>query len=344
MLLLAPDDWTDTWLARSLSRSALDRCWGRGHGRLEDAGMRHTPALRMLVKALTQTERTAAVVFGRYSPESVHLASAFRRLGTSLIWLDAPSLNRISEREARNFRALSDRLVLSDTTAIAQWRAHGVDAHGVSCPLSAKLEPRELAREALDLPPRARSIAIVLTDRAVTRALAPALDAFATLVAQFASIDARVVVQSTHAAAVSRALESRPFGVRPRMIHLDIVGKNRNQLSAFDIVWSDDRFTCIVAAACGVPSVYVASGSDSLLERADARWWWQALSASIIHAESWQTTTLVEQTELLIESAPSRRERIGDATRGESDGARDLARVLAPWLVTPPISAVQRAL
>jgi hypothetical protein len=211
----------------------------------------------VLVKALTRSpaERTAAVVFGRYSPESVHLAGAFRRLGTSLIWLDAPSLNRISDREAHNFRALTDRLVLSDTTAITHWRAHGVDAQSVSCPLSARLDPPDLARETLDLTPRARSIAIVLSDRAVTRALAPALDAFATLVAQFASIDARVVVASTHASVVSRVLESRPFGVRPRMIHLDIVGKNRSQLSAFDIVWSDDRFTCLVAAACGLPSV-----------------------------------------------------------------------------------------
>jgi hypothetical protein len=88
----------------------------------------------------------------------------------------------------------------------------------------------------------------------------------------------------------------------------------------------------------------VDGGEDSLLQRADARWWWQALSASIVHAENWQSTALVEQTELLIESAPRRRERIADSSRGEANDARDLARVLAPWLAAHPISAAQRVL
>jgi hypothetical protein len=343
VLLLAPDDWTDTWLARSLSSHVLGRCWGRGHGRLEEAGLRTAPGIGMLVKALTrsQTERTRAVVFGRYSAEVLRLARAFRTMGTALIWLDAPSLNRITDREIRNFRSASDRLLLSDTTAIAQWRAYGVEAQAVSSPLCGRLEPRERAREALDLTPRARSIAIVLTDRALARALTSALNAFATLVARFASIDARIVVPPMHAATVGRMLESRPFGVRPQMIHLDLVGKNRSQLSGFDIVWSDDRFSCMVAAACGVPSVYVATASDGLLERSDARWWWQALSGSILHAESWQAAALVEQTELLIDSTPSRRERIADTP--DRDGARDLERALGPWLATLPVSGAQPA-
>ena len=330
MLLLAPDDWTDTWLARALTREALGRCWGRGNGRLEQAGLRSTPRFKVIVNALTHShrERTAAVVLGRYDAQAVHLARAFRKVGSALIWLDTPLLTHMSERETKQFRQLTDRLILSDTTAASKWRELGVDAHAVACPLVCDLVAREVARETLDLTPRARSIAIVLTDRSIEKALVPALDAFATLVAQFASIDARVILRSTHAPAVRHILESRPFGVRPQMIHLDLVGKNRNQLSAFDIVWSDDRFTCLVAAACGVPSVYVASSGDTLLSRSDSRWWWQALSASIMHAESWQTTSLVEQSELLIESAPSRRMR---AKHG-SDGSKDLETVLAPWL------------
>ena len=339
MLLLAPDDWTDTWLARSLSRDSLTRCWGRGSGRLEQAGLRSTPALKVIVNALThsRTERTEAAIFGRYDAQSVQLAKAFRKIGSALIWLDTPTLAHVGERETRQFRQLADRLILSDATASTRWRELGFDACVVSCPLSCDLDPRDIARETLDLTPRARSIAIVLTDRALEKALVPALSAFATLLEQFASIDARVIVRSAHAPAVRAILEARPFGGSPQMIHLDLVGKNRSQFSAFDIVWSDDRFTCLVAAACGVPSVYVASRGDTLLSRSDARWWWQALSASIMHAESWQTTSLVEQSELLIESAPSRR-------RGQQSpygGGSDLARILAPW-VTPTVSESPR--
>ncbi len=304
----ARDDWSDLWLADALADIRIG-LFGYGGRRLQKIGLHVVPpalefAARLKLSIPWKKDDTSIAIFGGYDSKAVHAAEGFRRNNANIIWCDAPPPGRLSPSERTRFRHVVDRLALANPVDLAAWRNEGVDAHQVRHPLRVQTLARTIARDQLELAPRAFALAIMPPEDDIATTLSAWQTSFDALLDQLASVDGVFVLPPGIRGSLRERVEEQLRETRLRARTLDLFGHDRKLWSAFDCVWSTSRFACLAAAFAGVPSVYAYARRQSqswLLARRDASASWGQLAPLIVHLEQLFPAELAETTEMVLE-------------------------------------------
>jgi len=164
-----------------------------------EAGMRAWGVLRAwgaVVRAARRRKPRAALLVN-YTEFNARLAPQLRDAGVRVLWYGAPQVWAWRKERTASLRRWVDRMAVVLPFEAPIWRAAGVDAHYVGHPaLETTPLDRDTARRALGMTPYAATVGVLPGSRPheVRRLLVPMLDAYESVRADRASVDARVLV------------------------------------------------------------------------------------------------------------------------------------------------------
>lgn len=296
--------------------------------------------------ARTRAPRAALLV--NYTEFNARLAPRLHARGVRVLWYGAPQVWAWRARRASTLRPAIDRMAVMLPFEERLWREAGVDAHYVGHPaLEVSRLDRAAAREVLGLTPFASTIALMPGSRPheVRSLLAPFLEAYGTVMADRASVDARVLVASSLDAATrawaKRQCETRNVGavdVDPR------VGAGA-LLPAFDVALCASGTASLEAAlARAIPVVAYRVGlATELTARALMKVQHVALPNVLLGRRAFPELLQREASAArislaLADALDHRAARVADCDAVEAslgDGhtpSAHVARMLAPWL------------
>jgi lipid-A-disaccharide synthase len=318
-----------------------------GVGEAIARGGRVWSAWRSLGRAIRAKQPRAALLVN-YSEFNAHLAPRLHARGTRVLWYGAPQIWAWRAGRATSLRGSIDRMAVMLPFEEALWRSQGVDAHYVGHPaLEGDPLDRAAARDALGLTRLASAVAVLPGSRPheVRALLVPFLDAYASVMNERASVDARVLVAPSLDAATRQWVERESSGRGVRTFEVDAGVGAGALLRAFDVALCASGTASLEAAiARAVPIVAYRVGlATEIAARALLRVPHVALPNVLLGRASFP--------ELLQRDASAGRIALGladmldrraelvtecDAVEasllGEREPSRRVARMLAPWL------------
>ncbi|MGH7270070.1 MAG: lipid-A-disaccharide synthase [Polyangiaceae bacterium] len=153
-------------------------------------------AWRAVLRA-ARVRKPRAALLVNYTEFNMRVAPRLHAAGVPVVWYGAPQVWAWRPQRTRTLRRFVDRMAVMLPFEEALWRAAGVDAHYVGHPaVEGAVLDRASARIALGMTPYAAAIAVLPGSRPheVRRLLVPMLDAYESIRADRASVDARVLV------------------------------------------------------------------------------------------------------------------------------------------------------
>ncbi|MGH7295346.1 MAG: lipid-A-disaccharide synthase, partial [Polyangiaceae bacterium] len=292
--------------------------------------------------------RPRAALLVNYSEFNGRLARRLRRAGVRVLWYGAPQVWAWRAGRVEALRRCVDRMALVLPFEERLWRSAGVDAHYVGHPaLETPALDREAARAELDMTRTASAVAILPGSRPheVRSLLEPMLEAYETVRADRASVDARVLVAPSLDAAtrgwVCELCERR----RVPTFDVDPLGGAMPLLRAFDAALCASGTASLEAALSrAIPIVAYRVGlATELTARAFVRTPHYALPNVLLgrpqFAELLQRDAQADPLARALADAIDRRSALLDAC-AELEGlfgrertpSRAVARMIAPWL------------
>ncbi len=298
----------------------------------------------------TRARRPRAALLVNYSEFNTRLAAHLHAAGVRVLWYGAPQIWAWRPNRGATIRRSIDRLGVMLPFEEELWRKQGVDAHYVGHPsLETTALDRETARHALGMTPRAAAVAILPGSRPheVRRLLVPMLDAYESVRADRASVDARVLVaaslDTSTRAWVYRLCRDRRVPTFDADPHVGAMGV----LRAFDVALCASGTASLEAALAGaVPVVAYRVGlATELAARAFVRVQHVALPNILLRrrvfTELLQRDVQSSRLASAVSEALDQRvnllaacEEVRTIFAGATTPSVAVARMLAPWLDT----------
>jgi lipid-A-disaccharide synthase len=323
-------EWTALGVGEALARGG--RVWG---------------AWRALGREI-RARRPRAALLVNYSEFNARLAPRLHARGVRVLWYGAPQVWAWRPARAAAMRGCVDRMAVMLPFEEALWRAHGVDAHYVGHP-ALECDPldRAAAREVLGLTRMASAVAVLPGSRPheVRALLVPFLDAYASVMEDRASIDARVLVAPSLDTATRRWVEQESAGRGVRTFETDPRAGAGPLLRAFDVALCASGTASLEAAlARAVPIVAYRVGlATEIAARALLRVPHVALPNVLLGRASFvellQRDASAGRIALALADMLDRRaelvaecDAVEATLRGEREPSRRVARMIAPWI------------
>ncbi len=360
-------------IARLREEAPQLRVFGMGGGALEREGvelvcdLRETTALgvaevarRAAAVALAYARlrgaiarrRPSAALLVNYTEFNTRLARDLWPAGVRVLWYGAPQTWAWRPGRAAPLRRLVDRMAVMLPFEESLWREHGVDAHYVGHPALEELrrgaDARTAAREMLGMTPRAAAVAILPGSRPheVRRLLEPMLAGYEPVRRDLASVDARVLLASSLDARTrehARAAAAR-YGVD--VVDVDARAGMAYMLPAFDAaLCASGTASLECALARAVPIIaYKVGFATELGARALLSTPWVGLPnvllgrgafVELLQRSAAATRIADELGRVLDEREPYLRacDEVESALGGRAHASREVARMIAPWIV-----------